>query len=84
MLNKLPRVSINLHAQPAGTTVIAIKFKLSAIFAAAAAAADQMKAELYISASSWFTLLQLMLRCPWYAPSLLAFAESSFQRLCTI
>ena len=27
MLNKLPRVSINLHAQPAGTTVIAIKFK---------------------------------------------------------
>ena len=83
MLNKLPRVSINLHAQPVGTTVIAIKFKLSAIFAAAAAA-GQLKAELYISASSWFTLLQLMLRCPWYAPSLLAFAESSFQRLCTI
>ena len=69
MLNKLPRVSIHLHRQPAGTTFIAIKFKLSAIFAPA----DQLKA------SSWFTLLQLMLRCPWSAPSLTALHSLRFR-----
>ena len=77
MLNKLPRVSIHLPRQPAGTTFIAIKFKLSAIFAAA----DQLKAELCFElVHSAATNAEMSLVCTFFN----SFAQSSFQRLCTI